>query len=50
LVLLDPVGDFYAGHHKWEGESEGYELEIEFDDNDVVKRCEEFMYPRNLSQ
>ena len=27
-----------------------YEVEIEFDDNDVVKRCEEFKLPRNLSQ
>jgi len=27
-----------------------YEVEIEFDDNDVVKRCETFKLPRNKSQ
>ena len=27
-----------------------YELEIEFDDKDVVKRCETFKLPRKISQ
>jgi hypothetical protein len=27
-----------------------YEIDVEFDDNDVVKRCEEFKLPRHLSQ
>jgi hypothetical protein len=47
---LFPLLSAHAEHSLWCIATEEYEIEIEFDDNDVVKRCEKFKLPRNQSQ
>jgi hypothetical protein len=47
-MYVVPYGQ--AGLLSEKGITSCYEIEIEFDDNDVVKRWEEFKLPRDVSQ
>lgn len=44
------IGGCFAHDFTWGRITKEYEVEIEFDDNDVVKRCEELKLPRDKSQ